>query len=566
LEIPFDSTLLPDDSKPGQVFLSYYDEGKKEWIYAGGKVDINRGVVILNITHASWWAPTTWNWGAWIAVLNKFLRISIVDWIEAVQLLTDDCPQVGTYVQVDSSQALNVVQGCIEQDDVERPELRVVNPKSFFFEIRPIAGGNGYPAQALLSPGEDVQFEASTFDPSPLTIEAQITEKSGWYLVVHMVITMLPGANQFGIQGHHVACITERLADVSYFASAAESLIVDQNGAAAAENISEFMLDGDAVQRFITAADDCNFGPSPTWSIEGIKQIGGAVSTIMSATDYIANYFAGNTNAQVSFMWASPIPTQTPIPPIVIQEKGIVFELDDEIYVMNADGTNLTRLTNNSVPDWDPAWSLSGDRIAFSSKIDGNSFDLYIMNADGSNIQRLTSLPNEEWDAAWSPNGQQIAFTYGQINSSTSEIYIINADESGLALLTEGGHPTWSPDGKQIAFRRNVEILVMNADGSDIRTLTSQLPSMFPIWSPNSQQIVFQAINNGNPEIYIINADGSGQTNLSNNPAADTIPTWSPEGRRIAFVSNRNGTQEIFVMNVDGSDVKPLSRGYEPDW
>ena len=307
LEIPFDPTLLPNGAEPSQVFLSYYDEITKEWVYAGGEVDTNRNVVVLEITHASWWMPTTWNWEAWIAVLNKFLRVSIVDWIEAVQLLTDDCPQAGDYVQVDSSQARNLVQGCVEQDDIERPVLRVINPKAFFFEIKPISGGNGYPSPTLLSPGEDLKFEASTSDPSPLIIEAQMTQRSGWYLVIHMIITMLPGANQFGIQGRDVACITERLADVSYFASAVESLLVDQNGAAAAESLGRFMIDDDAVQRFITAADDCHFGPAPTWSVEGIKQIGGAVSTIMSATDFIANYCAGNTSAQLSFAWTSSV-------------------------------------------------------------------------------------------------------------------------------------------------------------------------------------------------------------------------------------------------------------------
>jgi Tol biopolymer transport system component len=259
------------------------------------------------------------------------------------------------------------------------------------------------------------------------------------------------------------------------------------------------------------------------------------------------------------------LPTATP-EIVTQQEKGIVFELDDEIFVMNADGTNLTRLTDNSVPDWDPAWSPTGDRIVFSSKMDGHSFDLYIMNADGSSIQRLTTLPNEEWDAAWSPDSTQIAFSYGQINSSSSEIYVINTDGSGLTRLTEGGLPTWSPDGTQIAYMYNVQIFVMNADGSGIRTLTSQSPNMFPAWSPDGQRIAFQSIRDGNPEIYVMNADGSSQTNLTNHPAADTIPTWSPDGQGIAFVSNRNGTEEIFVMNADGSDVTQLNNGYEPDW
>jgi hypothetical protein len=303
LEIPFDSAHLPGGVDASQVFLSYFDDAAQAWVYAGGVVDTARSVVVLEITHASWWKPATWNWGAWIAVLDKVLSFKIVDLVGAVRLLTNDCPQSGNYVQVDSSQALNLVQGCVEVDDGQRPVLRVVNPKSFFYEIAPISGGNGYPAPTLLAPGDEVQFSASTSDVSPLIVEARMTQRSAWYLVLHMVITMLPGANQFGIEPTSVACFTERLADVSYFASAAESLLLNHDGAAAAESLSQFMLDGNAVRRFITVADDCNFGPAPTWSIEGIKQIGGAVSTIMSATDYIANYLAGNSSAQVSFAW-----------------------------------------------------------------------------------------------------------------------------------------------------------------------------------------------------------------------------------------------------------------------
>jgi hypothetical protein len=311
LEIPFDPSSVPEDVEPSQVFLSYYDEALEDWVYAGGDVDTDRNVVILPITHASWWMPTTWNWDAWIAVLNKTFQGGFVNWLEAAQLLTDDCPQTGDYVRVDSSQARNLVQGCIEKDDADELGLRVVNAKAFFFEIAPISGGDGYPPTTLLSPGEDLEFTASTSDPSPLVVQARITRKSSRYLVAHMFITMLPGWNQFGIQPRHVACITERLADVSYFVSAAESLVVDQNGAAAAESIIDFMDNEDTVRRFLSAADDCNFGPASTWSRKGISRIGEAVSTIMSATDYIANYLAGNSGAQVSFVWTSPdLPSQ----------------------------------------------------------------------------------------------------------------------------------------------------------------------------------------------------------------------------------------------------------------
>lgn len=305
LEIPFDSALLPKGSKPGQVFLSFYDEVAQKWVFAGGKVDTNRNVVVLQITHASLWMPATWNWAAWIAVLNKLGQVGIVNWIQAVQLLTTSCSQTGNYIKVDSGQELNMIQGCVEQDESQHPVLRIVNPKSFYYEIMPISGGNGYPADTMLAPGDDIKFTASTSDPSPLIIQAQITQKAGLFLVIHMVITMLPGLDQFGIQSSQVACLAQRLSDVSYFSSAAESLLVDHEGAAAAESISKFMLNADALQRFLTAAENCDVVPAPTWSFEGIEQIGGAVSTIMSSTDFIANYFAENSDAQVSFTWVS---------------------------------------------------------------------------------------------------------------------------------------------------------------------------------------------------------------------------------------------------------------------
>jgi hypothetical protein len=308
LEIPIDSALLPNGTKPSQVFLSYYDEVAKKWVFAGGKVDTNRNVVVLEITHASLWMPATWNWAAWIAVLDKLGQVGIVNWIQAAQLLAASCSQTGNYVKVNSTQELNMIQGCVEQDDSQHPVLRIVNPKSFYYEIMPISGGNGYPDDTMLGPGDDVKFTASTSDPSPLVIQAQITQKAGVFLIIHMVITMLPGLDQFGIQSSQVACVVQRLSDASYFASAAESLSVDHDGAAAAESISKFMLNADAVQRFLTAAEDCNVVPAPTWSIEGIEQIGGAFSTILSSTDYITNYLAQNSGAQVSFNWSEPGP------------------------------------------------------------------------------------------------------------------------------------------------------------------------------------------------------------------------------------------------------------------
>jgi hypothetical protein len=199
LEVAFDAEKLPKDSPPQAAFLAYYDDAKKMWVPVAGEVDTQRNVIIIQTDHLSWWNPFSWNWGAWIAVLDGALTGNVTDFLQAVALLTNDCPQSGPTVSVDASKANNVIQGCIEQDDPSSPQLRVVNPKSFFFEVRPVSGGNGYPPVTMLGPGDDLKFQASTSHPAPLVVQAEITQKAGLYLIVHLAIQMLPGLNQYGV-------------------------------------------------------------------------------------------------------------------------------------------------------------------------------------------------------------------------------------------------------------------------------------------------------------------------------------------------------------------------------
>jgi len=237
----------------------------------------------------------------------------------------------------------------------------------------------------------------------------------------------------------------------------------------------------------------------------------------------------------------------------------------DEIWVMNGDGSEPIRLTNNSSDDDLPAWSPDGTRIAFCSLRDGN-WEVYVMNADGGGQTNLSGNPSGDCAPTWSPDGTEIAF--GSERDGNAEIYVMNVDGSGQTRLTDNPAfddlPDWSPDGKQIVFVSDrdgqMDIYVMNADGSNVTRLTNMgVGFAFPHWSPDGTKIAFSPNSDGNYEIYVMNADGSGLTRLTDNPANDWFPSWSPDGTQITFGSERDGNSEIYFMNADGSGQTRLT-------
>jgi Tol biopolymer transport system component len=220
---------------------------------------------------------------------------------------------------------------------------------------------------------------------------------------------------------------------------------------------------------------------------------------------------------------------------------------------MNVDGSSQIKLTNSDWPasDISPAWSPDGQKIAFSSNRDGDYNQIYVMNADGTGQTRISDGLSNDRTPDWSPDGTKIVFVAGyRYTGQASRIYVMNVDGSGLTELSntpfESGAPAWSPDGQKIAYQYNdgsVELWVMNADGSGKTRLTYVSPSppygmaLYPSWSPDGQHIVFSRQITVHPygkhEIYIMNADGSGHIALTNNPAdASNItehnPDWGP--------------------------------------
>ena len=273
------------------------------------------------------------------------------------------------------------------------------------------------------------------------------------------------------------------------------------------------------------------------------------------------------------------------------------------IYVMNADGTGQTCLTNNSFNDSFPSWSPDGSKIAFMP-FDENSATaaIYVMNADGTGQTRLTNNSASWWVSdlmflpscylSWSPDSSKISFTSvtsdwdpNDPNSSlATAIYVMNADGTGQTCLTNNslisGSPSWSPDGSKIAFTSmdsdysTAVIYVMNADGTGQTCLTNNsLISGSPSWSPDGSKIAFTSMDSdyGTAVIYVMNADGTGQTCLTDDSFNSAWLSWSPDGSKIAFMSDRTGLYyEIYVMNTDGTGQTCLTddsfNSLSPSW
>ena len=203
--------------------------------------------------------------------------------------------------------------------------------------------------------------------------------------------------------------------------------------------------------------------------------------------------------------------------------------------------------------EYSPAWSPDGARIAFGSVNSLNELDpeIYVVDTDGSNMERLTNNIGFDMEPAWSPDGARIAFM--STRDGSWEIYVMNADGSDVEPLTNNGggnfYPAWSLDGARIAFTStrdgSWEIYVMDADGSDVERLTNNGGGN-PAWSPDGARIAFASTSDGSAEIYVMNADGSDVERLTNNSAADWSPAWSPGGTEIAFERDR----AIYVAHI----------------
>ena len=270
---------------------------------------------------------------------------------------------------------------------------------------------------------------------------------------------------------------------------------------------------------------------------------------------------------------SAPIGTRAPDTSL---SGRIVFDNHEDVWSINADGTNLTRLTRSPWPEFDATWSPDGTQIAFRSERGGDP-EIWLMNADGSGRHRLT----RGLSPAWSPDGSKIAYASpGDIlcppgrGLRCSGLSIMNADGSGQHRVpnTDGGeYPTWSPDGERIAFNSNLSgdhvMYIVRIDGSHVVDLSGVGEGWQVDWSPDGRSILFTSERdhpNHYTDIYVMRPDGSGVQRLTD--ARAYTPAWSPDGSRIVF-----SAPGLFVMRADGSGITSLrAEGIGetslPDW
>jgi Tol biopolymer transport system component len=214
---------------------------------------------------------------------------------------------------------------------------------------------------------------------------------------------------------------------------------------------------------------------------------------------------------------------------------------DNGIYVINSDGSNLKRLTfpRKGYYDDRPDWSPDGTKIVFNSGKGGDDnwadWDIYVMDSDGGNIKKLTDNPAQDFSPCWSPDGSKIAFVSRRDNPN-SDIYVMNVDGSNQKRITNGQEPvydtpSWSPDGKLMAFRRVVggenQIHIVGADGriGEKNISDGNGTYMYPSWSPDGTKMAFTLHNDSLWQIYIMNANGKNEIKLTDGPG-DENPRW----------------------------------------
>ena len=245
---------------------------------------------------------------------------------------------------------------------------------------------------------------------------------------------------------------------------------------------------------------------------------------------------------------------------------------NQEIYLMDTDGMNLVRLTENTYSDRQPAFSPDGERIAYVTNKNGN-FEIYSMDISGTDVVRLTDNKANDESPSFASDGKRIVFASDR--DGNFEIYLLDTETGNQERLTKNisadYHPCWSPNSDKIAFSSNrdgdFEIFVMNPDGANQIKLTHN-DSMddYPSFSPDGARIVYTS----NDRLFIMNADGTGKKEVLENLKGSVFsPRWSKDGEKVIFSLLYGGRLDLWTISLEKTRPKRLTKeglNRDPDW
>ena len=325
-------------------------------------------------------------------------------------------------------------------------------------------------------------------------------------------------------------------------------------------------VDSRTVVRPMTLAATASLAPEPEQSQEKPRiplwaKIGSAVAAIFAAVVIILLIATGGVGGE-------------DVSATVGENRGdvgvIIFsddrDGDAEVFVMDADGTNVRQLTDNSNQDGAFGWVTAGDSIVFTSDRDGDR-EVFVMDADGANVRQLTDNEATDWGFGTVTAGESIVFTSDR--DGDYEVFVMDADGANARQLTDNEASDWGygtvTAGESIVFTSDRdgddEVFVMNADGANVRQLTDNDEATN--WGfgtvPAGESIVFTSYRDGDAEVFVMDADGANARQLTQNTTDDRAWSWSPDRRLILFTSYRDGDGVVFVMDADGTNVRQLT-------
>ena len=317
------------------------------------------------------------------------------------------------------------------------------------------------------------------------------------------------------------------------------------------ENVTQLTFEGDNgeayfswdSQRLIFQSNRGGYGCDKIW----LMNIDGSQKQRVSPDHgaHTCSYFMPGER-QIVFASTSHLPGDCPERPELSKRTGYIWPLYPyDIFTANADGSGMTRITDNPKYDAEPIVSADGKKIVFGSQRDGD-FDIYLMNADGSNVRRLTDRPGYDGGPWFSPDGSKIVWRawYPETEEEMAkwrdcmdhdyivpfplDIWVMDADGSNKKMLVHNGatnwSPSWHPDGERIIFSSNKDD-----------------------WHEERKQY------GHNFELYLICIDGTGLERITFNNVFDSFPMFSPDGKKLSFASNRNPEKpratDIFIAD-----------------